>query len=105
MQTICIVDILSPSTNEPRMIQLVFMLKYVIVHFEGKEIGVGFGVKLGTSTQLDITNAKCHHMWRIAGANQHVHWFLGGKGLGIQQRTSVWDGLPKFVAHGSFANA
>ena len=30
-----------------------------------------------------------------AGANQHVHWFLGGKGLGIQQGTSVWVGSPK----------
>ena len=33
-------------------------------------------------------------MWRIAGANQPIHWFLGGKGLGIQQGTSVWFGLP-----------
>jgi hypothetical protein len=31
-----------------------------------------------------------------AGANQPVHWFLGGKGLGIQQGTSVWVGSPKF---------
>ena len=29
------------------------------------------------------------------GANQPVHWFLGGKGLGIQQGTSVCVGLPK----------
>ena len=27
--------------------------------------------------------------------NQPVHWFLGGKGLGIQQGTSVWVGLSK----------
>ena len=26
-------------------------------------------------------------------ADQLVHWFLGGKGLGIQQGTSVW--MPK----------
>ena len=25
----------------------------------------------------------------MAGANQPVHWFLEGKGLGIQQGTSV----------------
>ena len=31
-----------------------------------------------------------------AGANQPVvHWFLGGKGLGIQQGTNVWVGSPK----------
>ena len=24
------------------------------------------------------------------GANRPVHWFLGGKGLGIQQGTSAW---------------
>ena len=29
------------------------------------------------------------------GVNQPVHWFLGGKGLGIQQGMSVWVGLPK----------
>jgi hypothetical protein len=40
------------------------------------------------------------------GANQHVDWFLGGKGLGIQQGTSVWvsslkskHGLPIEVMH------
>ena len=32
---------------------------------------------------------------RWAGANQPVHWFLGGQGLGIQQGTCVWVGLPK----------
>ena len=30
----------------------------------------------------------------MAGAKQPVHSFLGGKGLGIQQRTSVWVGPP-----------
>jgi hypothetical protein len=34
-----------------------------------------------------------YHVW--AGTNQHVHWFLGGKGLGIQHGMSVWVGLPK----------
>ena len=29
------------------------------------------------------------------GAKQTVHSFLGGKGLGIQQSTSVWVGSPK----------
>ena len=32
-----------------------------------------------------------------AGAKQPVHSFLGGKGLGIQQGTNVWDGLSKSV--------
>ena len=35
-----------------------------------------------------------------AGAKQPVHWFLGGKGLGIQQGTSVWVGLPKSLHQG-----
>jgi hypothetical protein len=33
----------------------------------------------------------------MAGADQHLHSFLGGKGLGIQQGTSVGVGLPKPV--------
>ena len=32
-----------------------------------------------------------------AGANQLVHRFLVGKGLGIQQETSVCVGSPKFA--------
>ena len=28
----------------------------------------------------------------MAGANQLVHWFLGGKGLGIQQGASEYTG-------------
>ena len=35
------------------------------------------------------------HGGHVAGANQPVHWFLGGKGLGIQQGMSVWVGSPK----------
>ena len=31
----------------------------------------------------------------VARAKQHVHLFLGSKGLGIQQGTSVWVDLPK----------
>ena len=37
--------------------------------------------------------------WR-AGAKQHVYWFLGGKGLGIQQGTSVWVGSFEFGLKG-----
>ena len=29
------------------------------------------------------------------GRNKPVHWFLGGKGLDIQQGPSVWVGSPK----------
>ena len=36
-----------------------------------------------------------HYRDRRAGVNQPIHWFLGGKGLGIQQGTSVWVGSPK----------
>ena len=32
---------------------------------------------------------------QTAGVNQSVHSFLGGKGLGIQQGTSVWVVAPK----------
>jgi hypothetical protein len=34
----------------------------------------------------------------MAGANQPVHWFLGDKGVGIQQGTSVWVDLPKSLS-------
>ena len=38
----------------------------------------------------------CWTTWNHrARAKQHVHWFLGGKVLGTQQRTSVWVGSPK----------
>ena len=37
------------------------------------------------------------HRCMVAGAKQLVHWFLGGKGLGIQQGTSAWVGSPKLV--------
>jgi hypothetical protein len=30
-----------------------------------------------------------------AGEKQPIHWFLGGKGLGIQQGTNLWVGLLK----------
>jgi hypothetical protein len=33
-----------------------------------------------------------------AGANQPIHWFLGGKGLDIQQGTSIWVGSPKSIS-------
>ena len=36
-----------------------------------------------------------YNTYQGAGAKQPVHWFLGGKGLGIQQGTSVWVGSPK----------
>ena len=31
----------------------------------------------------------------MVGAKQPVHWFLGEKGLDIQQEMSVWVGLPE----------
>ena len=39
---------------------------------------------------------KCvRHGVSHAGTKQPVHWYLEGKGLGIQQGTSVWVGSPK----------
>ena len=35
------------------------------------------------------------HIRMVAKAKRLVHWFLGGKGLGIQQGMSVWVGSPK----------
>ena len=35
------------------------------------------------------------HLHLLVGTNQPVHWLLGGKGLGIRQRTSAWVGSPK----------
>ncbi len=29
------------------------------------------------------------------GTKQRVHWYLQGKGLGIQQEMSIWVGSPK----------
>ena len=39
------------------------------------------------------SDQQSYSLW--AGAKQPVHSFLGGKGLGIQQGTSVWVGSPK----------
>ena len=53
----------------------------------------------------DVTNdavslaTKCifiEHGVDTAEEKQPIHWFLGGKGLGIQQGTSVWFGSPKY---------
>ena len=33
--------------------------------------------------------------YQMVGPNQPAHWFLGSKGLGIQQGTSAWIGSPK----------
>ena len=35
---------------------------------------------------------KYPHILGMAGVNQPIHWFVGGKGLGIQQGTNVWVG-------------
>ena len=43
--------------------------------------------------------AKCPFFWGgeddRARMNQPAYWFLGDKGLGIQQGTVVWVGSPK----------
>ena len=38
-----------------------------------------------------------HSTFQRTRANQPVHWFFEGKGLGIQQGTSVWVGLSKSI--------
>ena len=32
---------------------------------------------------------------QMAGANEHVHWFHGGKGLGISQGINTWFSVSK----------
>ena len=36
----------------------------------------------------------------MVGTKPPVHLLLGGQGLDVQQRTSVWIGLPKSWNHG-----
>ena len=48
------------------------------------------------STGSSVTNSQS------AVVKQPVHWFLGDKGLGIQQGTSVWVGSPKSSQSSSF---
>ena len=47
-------------------------------------------------TLLPYISRKSVHALR-AGANQPMYMFIGGKGLGIQQGTSVWIGSPKYA--------
>ena len=42
-----------------------------------------------------LTCSSLRKPFMKVGANQPVHWFLEGKGLGIQQGTNVWVGSPK----------
>ena len=55
----------------------------------------GFHVTL-FSRRANHTSHLWHHP-SACWANQHVHWFLGSKGLGIQQGTSVWGVRPNPV--------
>ena len=48
-------------------------------------------VLLFVSKKKDSSNTLL--IW--VGANQPIHWFLEGKGLGIQQGMSIWVGSPK----------
>jgi hypothetical protein len=42
-----------------------------------------------THPNEDVIHPRAYYK---VGSNQPIHWFLGGKGLGIHQRTSVWVG-------------
>ena len=41
----------------------------------------------------DLHGTQTQHILNMVVVNQPIHWFLGGKGLGIQQGTSVWVGF------------
>ena len=53
----------------------------------------------GIALFLHVRCGYFHNLFQCifskARANQPVHWFLGGKGVGIQQDTSVWVSSPK----------
>ena len=61
------------------------------------------GLIVGTSNSADVFGVTLQWQRELshlipcsgAGANQPVHWFPEGKGLGIQQGSSVWVGLSK----------
>jgi hypothetical protein len=51
------------------------------------EIGAGCLANATDCTIYQIMSNIITH-FQLAGVKQHVHWFFGGKGLGIQQGTS-----------------
>ena len=61
-------------------------------------VDVGFGktFKIWVETNvMSIISTKHKRLHGGLGRNNPVHLFLRGKGLGIQQGTSVWVGSPK----------
>ena len=50
--------------------------------------------------RLNIINGAHTTRQERARGNQPVHWFLRSKGSDIQQRMSVWVGLPKSPQRG-----
>ena len=67
-----------------------FILEYEIAYFGTTTTSVL--EELAPHTYREQLNVGCKFG---AGAEQPVHWLLGGKGLGIQQGTSVWVRSPK----------
>ena len=79
----------------------------VIINYRSK-INGNLGISSLISWMQPIKKCQCLHKFQClrkwngtwhaplqAGAKQPVHWFLGVKGLGIQQVTSVWVDSPK----------
>ena len=57
----------------------------------------GHGLAVSCVKWLSLSHSFVFEVVQIAArAKQPVHWFLGGKGLGIQQGTSAWVGSPKY---------
>jgi hypothetical protein len=54
--------------------------------------------------KLSNRNPRNDMNFQLVGANQLVHWFLGGKGLGTQEGTSVWVGSPTSFQPTSLTN-
>ena len=75
-----------------------FMFMFLVFPFHAFK-AVDCLVLLG-SFPSKIVPSWCETNWSplwldVVGAKQPVHWFLGSKGLGYQQGTSVWVGSPK----------
>ena len=53
-------------------------------------------IQMKVANNFNVRNTLLHTSEKErAGVNQPVHWFLGDKGLGVQQGSSVWVSSPK----------
>jgi hypothetical protein len=95
----------SPTPDEQRRICYVELLSFVpskispygsnfMVQLHGPWYKPTLGIQ-GIKVPRLMDPQGCDDLCNIVGANQPLHWFIGGNDLGIQQGTSVWVGLPK----------